>query len=62
MRYLLIALLLTGCSSPTVKKLSPEAQARRDAEIRKSCDYLVGPPRDTQAYLKCKEVVDADMK
>lgn len=63
MRYLLVVLLLAGCASPpVVKQLDPEAQAKMDAAIRQSCDFMVGPPRDSMNYLSCMEMVAADMK
>jgi len=62
MRYLSILLLLAGCSSPPEKsELSADALAKRNAEIRKRCDFIVGPPRDSQDYLSCMEYIEAEM-
>lgn len=63
MRYFMVMLLLAGCASqPSVKELDAEAKAKKDAAIRESCDFIVGPPRDSMHYLACMEMVAADMK
>ena len=62
MRYLLVVLLLAGCATPSAKELDAEAQAKKDASIRETCDAMVGPPRDSMHYLACMEMVAAEMK
>jgi hypothetical protein len=62
MRYLSILLLLAGCSSsPEKNALSADELAKRNAAIRERCDFIVGPPRDSQDYLSCMEYIEAEM-
>jgi hypothetical protein len=56
-------LLLAGCSStPERSQLSADALAKRDVEIRNKCDFIVGPPRDSQEYLSCLAYIETEMK
>ncbi len=62
MRYLSILLLLAGCSSPPEKSsLTADELAIRNAAIREKCDFLVGPPRNSEDYLSCMEYINAEI-
>ena len=62
MRYLSILLLLAGCSSPPEKNnLSADELVRRKAAIIEKCDFIVGPPRNSEDYLSCMEYIEAEM-
>jgi hypothetical protein len=62
MRFALFMLLLAGCSSTPPEVLSPEAFAKREAEIKRTCDFMVGPHPEHPDYQKCMEVVGAELK
>ncbi|MGC2165921.1 MAG: hypothetical protein WA632_07910 [Gallionella sp.] len=61
MRFALFIFLLAGCSSAPPKELSPEALAKRNAEIKNTCDFMVGPHPELPEYEKCMEVVGAEL-
>lgn len=61
MRFALFLLLLAGCSTTPPKELSLEELAVREAKIRKTCDFMVGPHPEHPDYQKCMEVVGAEL-
>jgi hypothetical protein len=62
MRYLSIFLLLAGCSSPPEKNnFTADELAKRKAAIIERCDFIVGPPRDSDDYLSCMEYIEAEL-
>jgi len=63
MRYFSILLLLVGCASSSEKyELSPEEMKKRQAGMYQTCDFMVGPPRNSEAYLSCMEYVKAELQ
>jgi len=62
MRYVAILLLLAGGASPPEKyDYDADELAKRNAEIRKRCDYMVGLPRNSEDYLSCIQYMEAEM-
>ena len=62
MRYIPILLLLAGCASPTdTSELNSDELAKRSAEIRDRCDFMVGPPHDSEDYLACIKYMEEQM-
>ena len=62
MRYLPILLLLAGCASPTEKsELNADELAKRNAVIRERCDFMVGPPRNSEDYLSCMKYMEEEL-
>lgn len=55
MRYFLLLLLLVGCADQQVKtsEIDPAVKLAKEEADHKRCDYMVGGPRDSDAYLKC---------
>jgi len=62
MRTFSILLLLVGCASSLEKyELDPEEMERRKAGMFQTCDFMVGPPRNSETYLTCMEYVKAEL-
>jgi len=63
MQYLSILLLLVGCAATSEKQeLSQEELENRRAGMIRTCDFMIGPPRNSETYVSCMEYVEAEFQ